>query len=49
MRRKQPLKSIDTHGAQEGLTEMGRKVLESVGSIAKCNNKIFYTGIAAAS
>ena len=50
--RKQPLGKIFTHGAQEGLTEVGRKVLEggsAVGSIAKCNNKIFYTEIVAVS
>jgi hypothetical protein len=28
MRRKQLLKRIDMYGAQEGLTETGRKVLE---------------------
>jgi len=26
--RKEPLERISTHGAQEGLTEVGRKVLE---------------------
>ena len=50
MRRKQPLERIAMHGAQEGLTEVGREVLEG-GKRSRfyCNNKIFYTETAAAS
>jgi hypothetical protein len=47
MRRKEPLERISMHGAQEGLAEVGRKVLEGgkggMVHFANCNNKFSNT------